>query len=65
MNGTIIFLIFIAVLGPLALRNTIRKINRNGGSDRPFVPGRDCHACGGWGLTPQGLCSSCGGRKTR
>jgi ribosomal protein S27E len=55
------------VIIPMAAFKTIRKIKR--GQNRPFVQGRDCHSCGGWGTvsSPQGqvTCNACGGRRTR
>jgi hypothetical protein len=65
--AAIILVIFVFVIIPMAAFNTIRKIKRGG--NRPFVAGRDCRACGGWGIvsSPQGqvMCHICGGRRTR
>ena len=61
------FLLLVAVLGPLAFyRKFINKNTRTVGS-RPYVPGRDCPDCGGWGSLSDGsTCYGiCGGRKTR
>jgi uncharacterized membrane protein len=60
------FLLLIVVLGPLAFYRTyINKKTRTVGS-RPFVSGRDCRACGGWGTLAGGsACGVCDGRKTR
>jgi hypothetical protein len=48
---TVVFLLVfvgaVVILGPIAFRNKVRKL-RSGGGD-PFVPGRDCQRCGGWG----------------
>jgi hypothetical protein len=65
--AAIILLIFVFVIIPMAAFKTIRKIRR--GQNRPFVQGRDCYSCGGWGMvsSPQGqvTCNACGGRRTR
>jgi fatty-acid desaturase len=60
------FLLVIVVLGPIAFYRTfISKTTRTVGQ-RPFVPGRDCRACGGWGnLAGGSTCHNCGGRQTR
>jgi hypothetical protein len=61
------FLLMIVVLGPVAFyRKFINKNTRTVGS-RPYVPGRDCPDCGGWGRLSDGsLCHGfCGGRQTR
>jgi hypothetical protein len=60
------FLLLIVVLGPVAFYNKfINKKTRTVGQ-RPYVPGRDCYHCGGWGTLANGsFCPHCGGRKTR
>lgn len=60
------FLLLIVVLGPVAFYRTfINKKSRTVGQ-RPFVPGRDCRACGGWGKLANGdWCHACSGRPTR
>ena len=62
----ILFILFIVVLGPIAFyRKFINKKTRTVGS-RPYVLGRDCPTCGGWGQTDGHACPGiCGGRKTR
>jgi hypothetical protein len=61
-----LFIPLFAVLGPIAFyRKFINKKTRTVGS-RPYVPGRDCPACGGWGQIGGHACPGiCGGRKTR
>lgn len=61
-----LFLLFIVICGPIAFYRTfINKKTRTVGS-RPYVPGRDCPTCGGWGQINGETCpGSCGGRKTR
>jgi hypothetical protein len=44
-----VFVVMLVVLGPLALRNTLRRISSQGDGTRRFNAGRDCHYCGGWG----------------
>jgi hypothetical protein len=60
------FLLLVVVLGPVAFYNKfINKKTRTVGQ-RPYVPGRDCQHCGGWGTMANGTaCHVCGGRKTR
>jgi hypothetical protein len=67
LTGNIkLFLIFIVICGPIAFyRKFINKKTRTVGS-RPYVPGRDCPTCGGWGQINGETCPGiCGGRKTR
>jgi hypothetical protein len=61
-----LFILLIVVLGPIAFyRKFINKETRTVGS-RPYVPGRDCPTCGGWGQIDGHACTGiCGGRKTR
>jgi hypothetical protein len=60
-----ILVVFIIVAGPIALfKKFIWKKTRTVGS-RPFVSGRDCRACGGWGTVNGKPCTTCGGRRTR
>jgi hypothetical protein len=60
-----ILVVFIIVGGPIALfKKFIWKRTRTVGR-RPFVSGRDCRDCGGWGLIDGKPCTSCGGRRTR
>ncbi len=62
----VVFILLIVVLGPIAFyRKFIKKKTRTVGS-RPYVPGRDCPTCGGWGQIGGHACPGiCGGRKTR
>jgi hypothetical protein len=61
-----LMIIFIILAGPIVLyRKFISKKTRTVGS-RPYVPERDCRACGGWGSLADGsTCTICGGRRTR
>ncbi|MBP2349547.1 hypothetical protein JOF29_000630 [Kribbella aluminosa] len=62
-----VMIIFIIVASPIAFyRKFISKKTRTVGS-RPYVRGRDCPTCGGWGVLPDGsTCTDiCGGRRTR
>jgi hypothetical protein len=59
------FLLLVVVLGPLAFYRTFINKNTRTVNSRPFVPGRDCRVCGGWGIVGGNPCDSCGGRKTR
>jgi hypothetical protein len=60
-----ILIIFIIVAAPFAFYRTfISKKTRTVGS-RPFVSGRDCRVCGGWGMVNGKPCPTCGGRRTR
>ena len=43
----LVFVGAVIILGPIAFRNKVRKLRSGGGY--PFVPGRDCQRCGGWG----------------
>jgi hypothetical protein len=43
----LVFVGAVVILGPIAFRNKVRKLRSGGGY--PFVPGRDCQRCGGWG----------------
>ncbi len=63
---TAVFILLVVVLGPIAFcRKFINKKTRTVGS-RPYVPGRDCPTCGGWGQIEGHACPGiCGGRKTR
>lgn len=59
-----ILVVFI-VAAPFAFfRKFISRKTRTVGS-RPFVSGRDCRACGGWGTVNGKPCTTCGGRRTR
>jgi len=59
------FLLLVVVLGPVAFyRKFINKNTRTVGQ-RPFVNGRDCGTCAGWGHLPDGTICPCGGRRTR
>ena len=62
----VVFILLVVVLGPIAFyRKFINKKTRTVGS-RPYVPGRDCPTCGGWGQIDGHACPGiCGGRKTR
>lgn len=62
----VVFILLVVVLGPIAFyRKFINKKTRTVGS-RPYVPGRDCPTCGGWGQIDGHTCTGiCGGRKTR
>jgi hypothetical protein len=67
----LIFFAVVIILGPIAAYRTLKNIR--GGNNRPFVPGRDCRNCGGWGTVNgevNGMrmsvpCQFCGGRRTR
>jgi hypothetical protein len=60
-----ILVVAIIVCAPIALFKTfIWKRTRTVGS-RPFVSGRDCRDCGGWGTVNGKPCTTCGGRRTR
>jgi hypothetical protein len=60
-----LLIITIIIAAPIAFYRTfISKKTRTVGS-RPYVPGRDCHTCGGWGTVNGSTCPICGGRKTR
>ena len=62
----VVFILLVVALGPIAFyRKFINKKTRTVGS-RPYVPGRDCPTCGGWGQIDGHTCPGiCGGRKTR
>jgi hypothetical protein len=60
-----ILVLFIIVAAPIAFfRKFISRKTRTVGS-RPFVSGRDCRDCGGWGAVNGKPCTTCGGRRTR
>jgi hypothetical protein len=61
------FLLLVVVLGPLAFYRTFINKNTRTVGRRPYVPGRDCPDCGGWGRLSDGsTCHGiCGGRQTR
>jgi hypothetical protein len=60
------FLLFVLICGPIAFyRKFINKKTRTVGS-RPYVAGRDCPTCGGWGQIDGHICPGiCAGRQTR
>jgi hypothetical protein len=62
------FGLIILVLGPIAFYNSFinpktRTVSPRG--PRPFIEGRDCRYCGGWGNINGAQCLICGGRRTR
>jgi hypothetical protein len=60
-----ILVVFIIVAAPIAFfRKFISRKTRTVGS-RPFVSGRDCRDCAGWGTVNGKPCTTCGGRRTR
>jgi len=60
-----VLILWIIVAAPIAFyRKFINKKTRTVGS-RPFISGRDCRTCGGWGYLGSARCGDCGGRKTR
>ena len=60
------FLLLVVVLGPVAFYNKFINAKTRTVGQHPYVPGRDCHHCGGWGTLANGtMCHICGGRKTR
>lgn len=62
----LVFVGFIVIVGPFAFyRKFINKRTRTVGT-RPYIAGRDCPTCGGWGqVNGQSCTGTCGGRKTR
>jgi hypothetical protein len=60
-----VLVVIIVILGPIAFyKKFISRKTRTVGS-RPFVSGRDCGVCGGWGIINGKPCTTCGGRRTR